>query len=269
MEVCVIRSSATLGAFQFCLIQFSTHVLVILQQPPVQVWCWPLTVDVYIHRHSNFIKVTCATLLNHRSDQCTRTTHPCGFQPLFLPKTLFSLWGRTPHWFPRAKQPLICITVPVCLASSVYIVCVCISLLLFTFSFVENTENHSETPAAPAPPPSTLPKPKPKPKPKKTPVLPKGAAAGASPKGDEVPPIKKNTRAPGKQAPVPPPKPASRNATREAGEYAPRGSSLGVFRFGVGLIASSRNDVWCQDVTPVDSALTRRMPRRFFCWCLY
>lgn len=43
----------------------------------------------------------------------------------------------------------------------------------------------------------------------------------------------------------------------------------GVFSFGVGLIASSRNDVWCQDVTPVDSALTRRMPRRFFCWCLY
>ncbi|XP_039725662.1 phosphatase and actin regulator 2 isoform X1 [Pteropus medius] len=80
----------------------------------------------------------------------------------------------------------------------------------------ENTENHSETPAAPAPPPSTLPKPKPKPKPKKSPVLPKGAAAGASPKGDEVPPIKKNTRAPGKQAPVPPPKPASRNTTREA-----------------------------------------------------
>uniref|UniRef100_A0A4W2GRZ9 Phosphatase and actin regulator n=1 Tax=Bos indicus x Bos taurus TaxID=30522 RepID=A0A4W2GRZ9_BOBOX len=80
----------------------------------------------------------------------------------------------------------------------------------------ENTENHSETPATPAPPPPALPKPKPKPKPKKTPVPPKGAAAGASPKGDEVPPIKKNTKAPGKQVPVPPPKPASRNATREA-----------------------------------------------------
>ncbi|XP_036890750.1 phosphatase and actin regulator 2 isoform X1 [Sturnira hondurensis] len=80
----------------------------------------------------------------------------------------------------------------------------------------ENTENHSETPATPAPPPSTLPKPKPKPKPPKTPVPPKGAAAGASPKGDEVPPIKKNTKAPGKQAPIPPPKPTSRNTTREA-----------------------------------------------------
>ncbi|KAF4024630.1 hypothetical protein G4228_016551 [Cervus hanglu yarkandensis] len=80
----------------------------------------------------------------------------------------------------------------------------------------ENPENHSETPATPAPPPAALPKPKPKPKPKKTPVPPKGAAAGASPKGDEVPPIKKNTKAPGKQVPVPPPKPASRNATREA-----------------------------------------------------
>ncbi|XP_070458874.1 phosphatase and actin regulator 2 isoform X1 [Equus przewalskii] len=80
----------------------------------------------------------------------------------------------------------------------------------------ENTENHSETPAAPAPPPPALPKPKPKPKPKKSPVPPKGAAAGASPKGDEVPPLKKNTKAPGKQAPVPAPKPTSRNATREA-----------------------------------------------------
>ncbi|KAM5283350.1 phosphatase and actin regulator 2 isoform 2-T2 [Hipposideros larvatus] len=79
----------------------------------------------------------------------------------------------------------------------------------------ENTENHSETPAAPAPPPATLPKPKPKPKPKKPPVLPKGAAAGSSPKGDEVP-IKKNTKASGKQAPIPPPKPTSRNTTREA-----------------------------------------------------
>nr|XP_012607861.1 phosphatase and actin regulator 2 isoform X2 [Microcebus murinus] len=80
----------------------------------------------------------------------------------------------------------------------------------------ENTENHSETPAAPALPPSAPPKPKPKPKPKKTPVPPKGATTGASHKGDEVPPIKKNTKAPGKQAPVPPPKPTSRNTTREA-----------------------------------------------------
>ncbi|XP_064454253.1 phosphatase and actin regulator 2 isoform X6 [Mirounga angustirostris] len=80
----------------------------------------------------------------------------------------------------------------------------------------ENTENHSATPAAPVPSPPALPKPKPKPKPKKTPVPPKGAAAGASPKGDEVPPIKKITKAPGKQAPVPPPKPTSRNTTREA-----------------------------------------------------
>ncbi|XP_004673966.1 PREDICTED: phosphatase and actin regulator 2 isoform X2 [Condylura cristata] len=87
----------------------------------------------------------------------------------------------------------------------------------------ENPENHSETPAAPAPPPPALPKPKPKPKPKKTPVPLKGAAAGASPKGDEVPPSKKNIKAPGKQAPVPPPKPASRNATREtAGSSHPK-----------------------------------------------
>ncbi|KAB0366359.1 hypothetical protein FD754_010515 [Muntiacus muntjak] len=86
----------------------------------------------------------------------------------------------------------------------------------FRETSAEITENHSETPATPAPPPAALPKPKPKPKPKKTPVPPKGAAAGASPKGDEVPPIKKNTKAPGKQVPVPPPKPASRNATREA-----------------------------------------------------
>ncbi|XP_053447260.1 phosphatase and actin regulator 2 isoform X2 [Nycticebus coucang] len=80
----------------------------------------------------------------------------------------------------------------------------------------ENTENHSETLAVPALPPPAPPKPKPKPKPKKTPVPPKGATTGASHKGDEVPPIKKNTKAPGKQAPVPPPKPTSRNTTREA-----------------------------------------------------
>ncbi|KAF5926452.1 hypothetical protein HPG69_013757 [Diceros bicornis minor] len=80
----------------------------------------------------------------------------------------------------------------------------------------ENTENHFETPAAPALPPPALPKPKSKPKPKKTPGPPKGGTAGASPKGDEVPPVKKNTKVPGKQAPVPPPKPTNRNTTREA-----------------------------------------------------
>lgn len=133
-------------------------------------------------------------------------------------------------------QTTVClyITVAVCLAPPIYMVCVCISLLLFTFSFIENTENHSETPAAPAPPPSTLPKPKPKPKPKKPPVLPKGAAAGSSPKGDEAPTIKKHTKAPGKQAPIPPPKPTSRNTSREAGEYAPGGLSLGCSALGVG-----------------------------------
>ncbi|KAM6180490.1 phosphatase and actin regulator 2 isoform 2-T2 [Erethizon dorsatum] len=80
----------------------------------------------------------------------------------------------------------------------------------------ENPENHSETPAAPALLPPALPKPKPKPKPKKSPVPPKGATAGPSHKGDEVPPIKKNAKAPGKQVPIPPPKPTSRNTTREA-----------------------------------------------------
>ncbi|XP_006834671.1 PREDICTED: phosphatase and actin regulator 2 isoform X1 [Chrysochloris asiatica] len=80
----------------------------------------------------------------------------------------------------------------------------------------ENTENHSEPPAAFAPAPPAPPKPKPKPNPKKSPVPPKGATAGVSHKGDEVPPIKKNAKAPGKQAPIPPPKPTSRNTTREA-----------------------------------------------------
>ncbi|XP_060044652.1 phosphatase and actin regulator 2 isoform X1 [Erinaceus europaeus] len=91
----------------------------------------------------------------------------------------------------------------------------------------ENTESRSEPPAAPLPLPSTLPKPKPKPKPKKTPVLPKGATAGASPKGDEVPPSKTVTKAPAKQAPVPPPKPTSRNAVREtaASSHSKRTSS--------------------------------------------
>ncbi|ERE84987.1 phosphatase and actin regulator 2-like protein [Cricetulus griseus] len=60
------------------------------------------------------------------------------------------------------------------------------------------------------------PKPKPKPKPKKSPVPPKGATAGASHKGDEVPPNRKNAKAPSKQAPTLPPKPTSRNTTREA-----------------------------------------------------
>lgn len=111
-----------------------------------------------------------------------------------------------------------CITVA--LSCSLYFYGVCLyQSVLFNFSLVENTENHSETPAAPALLPPAPPKPKPKPKPKKTPVPPKGATAGASHKGDEVPLIKKNAKAPGKQAPVPPPKPTSRNTTREAGEY--------------------------------------------------
>ncbi|XP_026641972.1 phosphatase and actin regulator 2 isoform X2 [Microtus ochrogaster] len=80
----------------------------------------------------------------------------------------------------------------------------------------ENPEIHSETPAAPALPPTAPPKPKPKPKPKKSPVPPKGATAGASHKGDEVPPNRKNVKAPSKQAPTPPPKPTSRNTAREA-----------------------------------------------------
>lgn len=91
---------------------------------------------------------------------------------------------------------------------------------LFTFLFVENTEIHSETLAAPALPPPAPPKPKPKPKPKKSPVPPKGATAGASHKGDEVSPNRKTVKAPSKQAPIPPPKPTSRNPPREAGEYA-------------------------------------------------
>lgn len=90
---------------------------------------------------------------------------------------------------------------------------------LFAFSFVENTEIHSETPAAPALPPTAPPKPKPKPKPKKSPVPPKGATAGASHKGGEVPPNRTNVKAPSKQAPTPPPKPTSRNTSREAGKY--------------------------------------------------
>nr|XP_042118204.1 phosphatase and actin regulator 2 isoform X3 [Peromyscus maniculatus bairdii] len=80
----------------------------------------------------------------------------------------------------------------------------------------ENTAIHSETPAAPALPPTAPPKPKPKPKPKKSPVPPKGATAGAGHKGDEVPPNRKNVKAPSKQAPTLPPKPTSRNTTREA-----------------------------------------------------
>ncbi|XP_044527520.1 phosphatase and actin regulator 2 isoform X1 [Gracilinanus agilis] len=77
----------------------------------------------------------------------------------------------------------------------------------------ENPENHSETPAHPVPAP---PKPKPKPKPKKPAAPPKGAAAlQASHKGDEAPPSKKTTKAPGKQPPIPPPKPTSRGVNRE------------------------------------------------------
>lgn len=146
-------------------------------------------------------------------------------------------------------QAASCLPVTLRLTPPIYMVCVCISLLLFTFSFVENTENHSETPAAPVPPPPALPKPKPKPKPKKTPVPPKGAAAGAGPKGDEVPPSKKNIKAPGKQAPVPPPKPTSRNTIRETGEYAPPWGESRVLGLGVGLLISPSGDAglgdWC------------------------
>nr|XP_017444588.1 phosphatase and actin regulator 2 isoform X3 [Rattus norvegicus] len=79
----------------------------------------------------------------------------------------------------------------------------------------ENSEIHSETPAAL--PPTVPSKPKPKPKPKKSSVPPKGGTtSGASHKGDEVPPTRKNVKAPSKQAPVPPPKPTSRNTSREA-----------------------------------------------------
>ncbi|XP_006512728.1 phosphatase and actin regulator 2 isoform X1 [Mus musculus] len=80
----------------------------------------------------------------------------------------------------------------------------------------ENTEIHSEPTAAPTLPPTAPPKPKPKPKPKKSPGPPKGATAAASHKGDEVPPNRKNVKAPSKQAPTPPPKPTSRNTSREA-----------------------------------------------------
>ncbi|KAM5263036.1 phosphatase and actin regulator 2 isoform 2-T2 [Ctenodactylus gundi] len=80
----------------------------------------------------------------------------------------------------------------------------------------ENTENHSASPAAPALPSSATPKLKPKPKPKKSPVPPRGAAAGASHKSDKVPPIKSNAKAPGKQVLAPPSKSTSRNTTREA-----------------------------------------------------
>lgn len=119
---------------------------------------------------------------------------------------------------------------------------------LFTFSFIEDTEIHSaETPAAPALLPTAPPKPKPKPKPKKSPVPPKGATAGASHKGDEVTPNRKNTKAPSKQAPTPPPKPTSRNTTREAGEYAlvRNGVEFRMSGSGMGSVASSRSVVFC------------------------
>lgn len=118
---------------------------------------------------------------------------------------------------------------------------------LFTFSFVENTAIHPETPAAPALPPTAPPKPKPKPKPKKSPVPPKGATAGAGHKGDEVPPNRKNVKAPSKQAPTLPPKPTSRNTTREAGEYAlvHNGIEFRMSGSGMGSVASSRSVVFC------------------------
>lgn len=180
--------------------------------------------DICIHPQCRFIRVTCVTLfISGVINTPGEHTPVCTSDP-FYPK-LCSFWCRTPYGFPRAKQPHSCLSPCRCVSCSSRLYGVC--LLLSTFSFIENTENHSETPAAPAPPPPALPKPKPKPKPKKSPVPPKGAAAGASPKGDEVPPLKKNTKAPGKQAPVPAPKPTSRNATREAGEYAPGGRVQG------------------------------------------
>lgn len=131
----------------------------------------------------------------------------------------FASAGANTVWFPNVIKPPVCITIAMSCSLLFYGVCLYQSAL-FTFSFVENPEIHSETPAAPALPPTAPPKPKPKPKPKKSPVPPKGATAGASHKGDEVPPNRKNVKAPSKQAPTPPPKPTSRNTTREAGEYA-------------------------------------------------
>lgn len=207
--------------------------------PTSQSWLSALMMDIHVRPHHNFTRVTSATPSCRRSEECSRTAHR-GLAFTFVLTSSVARSGAEPHTGAQGPSNRtcvslsLCITVTACLAPSVYMVCVCISLPLFTFSFVENTENLSETPAAPAPRPSTLPKPKPKPKPPKTPVPPKGAAAGASPKGDEVPPIKKNTKAPGKQAPTPPPKPTSRNTTREAGEYAPGGVEARVLGSGWG-----------------------------------
>lgn len=147
-----------------------------------------------------------------------------------------SLWHRVPGWFLRAKQSCVGVTVFICLSPAAPAVLVCTSLLLFTFSFVEKTENHSAKPTVPVSPAPAHPKSRSKPKPKKTPELPKGASAGAGPKGDEVPPSKKYTKPPGKQAPTPPPKPSGRSTTRETGEYAPRRGESRVLSSGVGLV---------------------------------
>ncbi|NXX21855.1 PHAR2 regulator, partial [Podargus strigoides] len=66
-----------------------------------------------------------------------------------------------------------------------------------------------------------LPLPKPKPKSKKAPLPPKNAIAASittSHKSNEAPHAKKKGKAPAKQPPLPPPKPTSHSANREAGD---------------------------------------------------
>ncbi|NXT19252.1 PHAR2 regulator, partial [Syrrhaptes paradoxus] len=81
----------------------------------------------------------------------------------------------------------------------------------------ESTTDHCpEIPASHAPP-----LPKPKPKPKKALVPPKNAIAAStttSHKSNEAPHAKKKGKAPAKQPPLPPPKPTSHSANREAGD---------------------------------------------------
>ncbi|NXJ67140.1 PHAR2 regulator, partial [Rostratula benghalensis] len=85
----------------------------------------------------------------------------------------------------------------------------------------ESTTDHCpEIPTSHAPP-----LPKPKPKPKKAPLPPKNASAASttttstsSHKSNEAPHAKKKGKAPAKQPPLPPPKPTSHGANREAGD---------------------------------------------------
>ncbi|NXF35532.1 PHAR2 regulator, partial [Nyctibius bracteatus] len=81
----------------------------------------------------------------------------------------------------------------------------------------ESTTDHCpEIPASHAPPLH-----KPKPKSKKAPVPPKNAIAAStttSHKSNEAPHAKKKGKAPAKQPPLPPPKPTSHSANREAGD---------------------------------------------------